>query len=130
LNLSSSVFHRLRGGELVAHAHCSLMADKIVQQQPSTFFHISHCLSTEENYSCYLNSHWLGTIVSSLSILYSCEWPDDLKSSCINDINFFLHITPASAQTSSLSLKMEAVRFSEKLEHLTTTWCRNPMIII
>jgi hypothetical protein len=41
-------------------------------------------------------------------------------------MEIFLHITSASSQTNTVTLKRRAAYSSKKSEHLTTTECRNP----
>ena len=115
---------------MVTSIHYSLMADRGWTAVVINMFCQSPTAEAQQkNYSWYRNSHWFKTILSPLSVLHSCKWPDDLKSSYVSEKKKFLHITSASTQTNSLFLKLDVVDFLE-MEHLATTKCRIPIIII
>ena len=65
----------------------------IEHRSPSASFHISHWWSMKKNCSGNLHSHWLRKILSPLSSFCSCDWPNCLQSSYINDRFFFFYLS-------------------------------------
>jgi hypothetical protein len=114
---------------MVTYIHCCIMADRGWTAVVINIICTSPTARAQQKMYSWYNSHWFRTILSPVPVLHGYKWPDNLKSSYVSYIKFFLYVTLASAQTNSLFLKLEVLHFLE-MEHLTTTRCRIPTIII